>query len=164
MDHLQSTAWLIYHLFHAHGDFNWVTQDRPSGRMKNICIKLTKTLPIVCKLHIHRFKIIHLFKSWIKFKSYIFFMNLKKNYKWGIQLLQSRLAFLGKSRICIWQYNMKILFQSLVSYISLSYTNRRMSPFTSATPLWHVHWQPAAHSTSSTCHTRPSLLSSTGNK
>lgn len=36
-----------------------------------------EALPVVCKFHIHRFRVICLFKLWIKFKGYIFFMNLK---------------------------------------------------------------------------------------
>lgn len=38
-----------------------------------------EALPVVCKFHIHRFRVICLFKLWIKFKGYIFFMNLKIN-------------------------------------------------------------------------------------
>lgn len=43
---------------------------------RHICRKSLKALPVICKFHIHRFKVIRLFKFWIKFKSYIFFMNL----------------------------------------------------------------------------------------
>lgn len=35
-------------------------------------------IPVVCELHIHRLKVVSLFKFWIKFKGHIFFMNLKK--------------------------------------------------------------------------------------
>lgn len=44
---------------------------RPAGRVP-------EALPVVCKFHIHRFRVIRLFKFWIKFKSYIFFMYLKR--------------------------------------------------------------------------------------
>lgn len=35
--------------------------------------------PVIRKFHIQRFKVICLFKFWIKFKSYIFVMNLSSN-------------------------------------------------------------------------------------
>lgn len=40
--------------------------------------EVLRALPVICKFHIHRFKVIRLLKLWIKFKSYIFFMNLQK--------------------------------------------------------------------------------------
>lgn len=37
-----------------------------------------EALPVICKLHIHRLKVICLFKFRIQLKSHIFFMNLKE--------------------------------------------------------------------------------------
>lgn len=40
--------------------------------------RVRKALPVICEFYIHRFEVICLLEFWVKFKGYIFFMNLKK--------------------------------------------------------------------------------------